>query len=493
MTEQRELRDLPTAQLRAAPYHHRTDWGDMQGLANSVRAQTVIEPLVVRPLTDGLFEVVCGERRRRAADMVGLLAVPCVIAEIDLERAILWQYDENSKRHGLHPMDEAAYCADLAELGYDFDAIAIRLGLNRRIVMRRLKLMSLVPQARAAFQKGRIDEDGAFALARVDDPGKQVDVIAAVESGHMQAEEIAGYVAREFTASLEAVPWRVSDAGLIAEAGACTECPKQTGIQRDLFDDMRGTRCLDVTCYRQKMDAVYAKHAETYPHKFELDGPNLFIPQAGGVPVVMKASGMVDADAPCPYMIGNTWRDAVRLAADPESPPTEYLTRDQDGRPRFVFRESIVTRIVRKSDGAQAQAQAEADADPLRPETTPRAEAKVRKAIVDQLATKVADGDHDVWGWIAARIVDHATARVVAAACTQFADALAEAGGTEGKPGLLGLVAQSNRWAKRVAAAIVIRETADVIDAIPDSLRELAKICGVDLRAIERGVRKDRA
>lgn len=491
-----DMRELPRNALRAAPYHHRTNWGDIPGLAKSIAELGMIEPLIVREVvTDGqrFYEMICGARRLRAAEMAGLELVPCIVVDITTENAIAWQFDENRRREGMHPMDEAAYFADLTNLGHDPTEIARRFGLDRKTVTRRLKLMALIPSVRSAFAKGKIDEDGALAIARLDDAGRQADVMAAVESGHLQPEEISGYVSREFTSSLEDVPWRVSDAGLVPDAGACTECPKQSGIQRDLFDDMRGNRCLDTSCYRSKMDAAYRAvlgRADLTVH--DTEGHSLFIPTAGGRPAVMKASGMVDAEASCPFMIGRTWREAVHEVADPDNMPTEYLTRDQDGRPRYLYRESIVTRIVRRSDAAQAQAAAETAADPLRldnPAPSPRVEARIRRALIDQLAERVADGDHDTWGWCAGRVIAGATARSVTATAQQFADALKEIG-LEGADGLAELSRKSNRWAKRIVTAIQVREEADVVGEIPGALRELATICGVDLRAIERSIRK---
>lgn len=488
-----DSRNAKPENLHVASFHHRVDWGDMDGLAASIREHGILVPLLVRerPRALGGYEIIHGARRHRAAEMAELKLIPIRIVDVDDATAIQMQMDENLQRQGLHPMDEALYFKDLSDCGMDAAAIAKRFGRKRSDVVRRMALLGLCDRARAAFVKGTIDEPAALAIATLDVQARQHDILAAIAQGSLQVEEVPGFVAREMQASLEDVPWRVSDAELVPAAGACSACPKRTSVQRDLFAEGRGDRCRDLTCYRKKMDATFAI-AATKPGVQVSEDPasSLFMPTVGGRPGVMKSSGFVDAEAACPHMTGYTWRDAIAAAQDDDNPPTLYLARDQDRRPRYLFREPIVTRLVKRSDAAAAQAKAREDADPARPDVSARAEAKVRKSVIAQLAETCAAGDHDTWGWIVGRIVEGATAREVAQAADQFEEAIKqEAGGAEGKAGLLALATRSNRWAKRVALAILIRAEADFVGEVPATLRELAAICGVDVGEIEREVR----
>lgn len=493
MSEQpkRELRELNTELLQTAAYHRRTFWGDMGSLTASVKAHGVIEPPVVRALSGSMtaFEVICGERRRRAALAAGIASVMCIVVDVDTSTAIQMQIAENRDREGLHPIDEASYFSDLNQLGFDAGDIAARFSVSRKYVERRLRLCALPDAAREEFAKGAFDERAAIAIARLDTPDRRTEVLNAFLSGALLAEEIESYCQREHTASLEDVPWRVSDDAY--KGGACTSCPKRSSVQRDLFDEVRGDRCLDLECFRDKMDSAW-RTASSDAQSCDLDTPSLFIPQSGGRPVVMKSSQMVDAEALCPFMLGHTWGEAVAKSVKPGTePPARYVARDQDGRPRFLFRESLATRVIKKGDAAKpietpAEDNGKADA---------RAEARIRRALVDQLAVKISESKLDDWGWVVERIIDMATARSVAGAVGQFHDDITQLGVDlsnpgNGNAGLVELVRKSNRRARQVAFAILVREEANTDGELPDSLRVLAKDCDVDVRAIERQVRK---
>lgn len=487
------LRAVRTGLLKTAPYHRRTNWGDMDGLTASVLAHGVIEPPVVRVVED-TYEVICGARRCRAALKAGLDQVTCLIVDVDDIAAITMQVAENREREGLHPMDEAAYFEEFAKRGFSPGDIAKRFQLKPRDVERRIKLCALAPRLREAYVAGKFDDAAALSLARLDSVPKQTEILGAVESGALQPEEIVSYCQREYTAQLEDVPWRVSDETM--PGGACTACPKRNTVQRDLFDDVRGDRCLDTTCYRDKMAAVWQRETEKPGAAVhDAEAYSLFIPQAGGRPAVLKSSGMVDADAQCPHLTGYTWREALHMSLRDSGggeAPTEYIARDMDGRPRHLFRESLASKIVKRGDAAQAEASARTDADPAKASATSsnRAEAKVRKAIVDQLAAKVAESDVDAWGWIVEQLIGLCSSRVVGATIIQLEDAVGEVSDVMDSNGLGLLARKSNRRAKQIALALLVRELADVVGDLPPALVELAELAEVDVKAIERSVRQ---
>lgn len=495
------IKQIRLQHLHAASFHHRTLWGAMTELRDSIADMGIIEPLVVRDRKAGGYEVVCGMRRVKAAGMADMKTAPCIVVELDDADAIAMQVAENLEREGMHPIDEAMYFDDLHTSGMDHNAIAKRLGVKKRHVVQRMKLLALSAAARKAFIAEKFDEEAALALARLADAGKQGDVLAALDAGSLQREEIVGYVAREFTASLDDVPWRMSDDALVQSAGPCTTCHKRSDVQKDLFGaDQKGLRCLDVACWRSKMEASFAiEAAKDGASLIDESAHNLFVPQPGR-PVVMKSTGYVDAEATCQFMIGHTWRQAVgkSVKADAE-PPTLYLARDQDGRPRFLLRESVVGKMVRKSDAAKELASEQAAADPVKNETSPssgpnpRAEGKIRRAIVAGFVEAVTSGQHDTWGWVAERVIDNATPRAVSSAAASFEKDITDLGVpglAADKLGLIELIRQSNRQAKRVSTAVLIFDEADVVGEIQPSIRALADACEIDLVALERDIRK---
>lgn len=492
------VKQIRVAHLHPAAFHFRTIWGDMTALRDSIADHGIIQPLVVRDRKAGGYEIVCGVRRQKAAVMADLKTAPCLVVEIDDLDAIAMQVAENLGREGMHPIDAAAYFDELQKLGLDHGAIAKRFQIKKRDVVRRLKLLALSAPSRKAFIAGKFDEDAALALARLSDAGRQRDVLAALDAGSLQPEEITSYVQREFTASLEDVPWRQSDEKLVTKAGSCTACHKRSDVQRDLFGaDQKGLRCLDVDCFKSKMDATWQIRSTT-PDVTIMDqiAHNLFVPTGGGArPVVLRSSGMVDADASCPYMIGHTWREATAksLKADAEK-PSEYVARDQDGRPRYLLRESVVAKMVRKSDAAKELAASEAARDPVRPEEegpSPRAEAKVRRLLIAKLAERSTAGDADTWGWVTERVLDGASARAVAAVASLFTDPVAGLAieGLSGKLGLIELARSSNRQARRIATAVMVFDEADLVGEISAPLLALAEACGIDLAVLEREIR----
>lgn len=504
-----EVKQLKIDSLHVASFHKRSVWGDMNGLRDSIMANGIVEPLIVRPRDrklGGGYEIGAGVRRMKGATMAELKTVPCIVRDLDDEDMIALQVDENRQREGLHPIDEADYCQELAARGMAHDAIAKRLGIKKRDVIRRMALLALGRSARAAFVGGRIDAEAALSLAQAGGESRQRDVLAAIDAGTLQPEEIVSYIRRTFTASLEDVPWRKSDEKLVPKAGACSTCPKRSEVQRDLFPEAnQGARCLDVDCWRAKMDATWAiESAKPGVTLHDQPSESLFAPSSSGRPTVLKSSGMVDRNALCGHVDNFTWDEAVAKAIPPGAePPALYIARDLDGRPRFLFREAIVAKIVRKSDIGKAAAEAKAAQDPHRdgdgtpdvPGTapaSPRAEGKIRRKLIALLAERVLADDHDTWPWVVGRLLDQLTPRSVSSAAELLGPMIRqlEPPGPDGMPGLVQLAGESTRQARRVATAALIFEVADVVGEITDPLRDLATLCGVDLAALEAEVRK---
>lgn len=501
-----EITQIRLQHLHVPDFHHRSNWSHLPELRDSILANGIICPLVVRKRKAGGYEIGAGVCRSKAAGMAELKTVPCIVVDLDDEDFIALQVDENRQRADLHPIDEALYCDEFAKRGMQQDAIAKRLGLKKRDVIRRMKLLALGPKTRKAFVEGRFDEEAALALATTGDAAKQADVLAALETGALQCDEIVSYIRRTFTATLDDVPWRMSDETVVVKAGACTTCPKRSDAQRDLFSkEQTGLRCLDVDCHRSKMEATWQKEAAR-PDASVFDQPAdaVFLQTSEGRPTVLRSSGMVDADGTCSIALGKTWREAVfsHIPDGSDVPaPTIYLARDQDGRPRWLMREATAARIVKRGapaidvgndnppdhiDGPTADAGAPAAAPPSQ-----RAENKVRRLLVRKLAEKIMAADSDSWAWVTERIVGIATPRATASAEDLLGDSIRalDGGPHEGTAGLILLAKSSNRQAKRVATAVLLFEEADAIGPIPQTVLDLAASCEVDVVATEAEVR----
>jgi ParB/RepB/Spo0J family partition protein len=489
------VKPIRVQHLHRSNNHHRTNRSHIQSLSSSISDIGIIDALKVRPRKAGGYEVIDGMCRLEAATMAELKTVPCVVLDVDDETALVMHYSTSMERAGLHPIDEAGYFSDLHELGMDHHTIAKKLGVKKADVVRKMRLLALGPAARKAYVSGKVDDAAAYALA-TRPPAQQNDVIAALDAGAIVAEDIPGHIAREFTAALDDVPWRMSDEKLVAKAGACTTCPKRSDVQKELFEGQKGLSCLDVPCFRSKMEATWKiEKAKPGATVIEDKADDLFH-LTGDRPAVLKSTGYVDSESACPYMIGHTWGAAVYKSVKPDAEqPTVYLARDQDGRPRTLMRESLVVKLVRKSPEAQKLAAEHAAADPVRADPagpTPRAEGKVRRLLVQRFAELVISEDHNTLEWCASRIVEQATNRSVTGAAGVLVQAIGELGidGLDGKAGLLALARSSPRSAKRVMTAVMVFEEADVIGEIGPQLHDLASICKVDLASEERSIRK---
>jgi len=162
-----ELRQLPVDVLQRGKYQPRTHMNHeaLEELANSIKAQGVVQPIVVRQLSSGRYEIVAGERRWRAAQMAGLDAVPAVVRNIPDEAAIAIALIENIQRENLNPVEEAIALQRLIdEFGMTHQQTAESIGRSRAAVTNLLRLLTLNDDVRALLDEGRMDMGHARAL-----------------------------------------------------------------------------------------------------------------------------------------------------------------------------------------------------------------------------------------------------------------------------------------------------------------------------------------
>ena len=162
-----ELAQLPVQALRAGKYQARTrmDEASLAELAESIRARGVIQPIVVRPVTDGKYEILAGERRWRAAILAKLESIPAVIREVPDEAALGIGLIENIQREDLNPIEEAGGLKRLIEeFKLTHEEVARAIGRSRAGVTNLLRLLELSPVVQALLQEGKIDMGHARAL-----------------------------------------------------------------------------------------------------------------------------------------------------------------------------------------------------------------------------------------------------------------------------------------------------------------------------------------
>ncbi len=167
VAEAGELRELPIELVKPNPNQPRTkiDPEALAGLATSIEANGVVQPLLVRPLPDGSYELIAGERRWRAAQAAGLARVPAVIRDQELAERLQVALIENMVREDLNPIDEARACAALVdELGLSKEELARRVGRSRPAVSNLIRLLDLPDEAIELLESGELSEGHGKAL-----------------------------------------------------------------------------------------------------------------------------------------------------------------------------------------------------------------------------------------------------------------------------------------------------------------------------------------
>jgi ParB family chromosome partitioning protein len=169
-----DLRMLPVELIIPNPRQPRRcfDEATIEALAGSLRERGVLQPVLVRPVAGGTYELVAGERRWRAAQIAGLETVPALVRERDDAEALEAALIENMAREDLNPVEEARACAALVEeLGLTRESVGLRVGRSRVAVTNLLRLLDLPDEALELLERGDLAEGHGRALLLAADHG----------------------------------------------------------------------------------------------------------------------------------------------------------------------------------------------------------------------------------------------------------------------------------------------------------------------------------
>jgi ParB family chromosome partitioning protein len=167
VAEAPELREVPVELIRPNPDQPRSriDSRAIHDLADSVAAAGIVQPLILRPMADGTYELVAGERRWRAAREAGLDQVPAVIRDQQEAERLQTALVENMAREDLNPVDEARACATLVEdLGLSKEELARRVGRSRAAISNLIRLLDLPDDALGLLRSGELSEGHGRAI-----------------------------------------------------------------------------------------------------------------------------------------------------------------------------------------------------------------------------------------------------------------------------------------------------------------------------------------
>ena len=178
-----DLRELPVDLLQRGQYQPRVDMHEdtLAELAESIKAQGVVQPIVVRPVitasAERRYEIVAGERRWRAAQLAGLHTVPAVVRDIPDDAALAVALIENIQREDLNPIEEARALSRLVQqFEMTHGEAAEAVGRSRAAVSNLLRLLELPPDVMALLENRQLDMGHARALLGVASPGRLVEL-----------------------------------------------------------------------------------------------------------------------------------------------------------------------------------------------------------------------------------------------------------------------------------------------------------------------------
>jgi ParB family chromosome partitioning protein len=170
--EAEELRQLPTELIEPNPHQPRTrfDEDTLVALAESIKVRGVLQPVLVRPLPGGTYELVAGERRWRAAKLAERETIPAIVRHHDDPASLELALIENMAREDLNPVEEARACAALTEeLGLSREDVGRRVGRSRVAVSNLLRLLDLPDEALDLLEQGALSEGHGRALLTAPD------------------------------------------------------------------------------------------------------------------------------------------------------------------------------------------------------------------------------------------------------------------------------------------------------------------------------------
>lgn len=189
--------NMPVERIVPNRYQPRTSWNPekLMELAESIRENGIIEPLIVSQAGDNKYEIIAGERRYRASKMAGLKTVPVIIKETSPQQLLELAVIENVQRADLNPLEEAVAFSQLSsEFGLTHEQIAVKIGYSRPAVANKIRLLQLPEEIKNGVLEGKVSEGHARALLGLTDSGAMVSLYKKVVQSNLSVRETEEYV-----------------------------------------------------------------------------------------------------------------------------------------------------------------------------------------------------------------------------------------------------------------------------------------------------------
>ena len=262
---ERTIQNIPMSEIVPSPRNPRKNFDEeaLQELADNIKHQGLLQPITIRPIewkeeeqstgvgyTPNKYEIVCGERRWRAVKLNESETIPCIVRELDDATAYEVMITENLQRKDIDPMEEAFAFAELIKTGKAADEIAQRFGKPLRFVQSRIKLASLIPEAKELVTDGAMDIGAAQIICKLSEE-EQKGFIEQYKNYGSYSKGYAKNYAEGLFCVLERAEWHNAFKG--ACGCKCSECEYNSANAGCLFYEMKGTpRCTNKDKFKAK-------------------------------------------------------------------------------------------------------------------------------------------------------------------------------------------------------------------------------------------------
>jgi ParB family chromosome partitioning protein len=219
------LRMLPVGQLQPGKYQPRSYMDDeaLHALADSIKSQGIMQPILVRELASEQYEIIAGERRWRASQIAGLEEVPVLIREIEDESALKMALIENIQRENLNPLEEALGIKRLIdEFAMTHEKAANAVGRSRVAVSNLLRLLTLANGVQNLLMESKLDMGHARALIGLD-PAQQVMLASKIVQESLSVREVEGLVKKAGQTEQNKTPKATVNADIVALQNTLSE------------------------------------------------------------------------------------------------------------------------------------------------------------------------------------------------------------------------------------------------------------------------------
>lgn len=256
------LQLVPIDKVYPSKDNYRSEFDEIgiNDLAVSIKEHNILQPLLLRANgKPGHYEIVCGERRYRAAIIAGLKELPANIRELTDDQAFEMRITENLQRKDVHPMDEALAFKKYQERNnISLDELSAKFGKSKEYIAQRLSFNALIPDMQKDFYAGKMLIGHAIQFARltVDD---QKQALRECKSSwgndkgmYRSMEDVKEWIADEVMHNLNEAAFNKKDENLVPKVGSCTNCPKRSGGNVLFADIKQDDRCFDGKCFAAK-------------------------------------------------------------------------------------------------------------------------------------------------------------------------------------------------------------------------------------------------